>query len=125
MFRLTGAFLDAESAVGVLGSGVGLQLEGGGVVHERLRTLGDAGAAVVEISASLQKKITVSKAGFIWTVLSPGREGYMTPTFITLIKTRTELEVSHTPTQTTAYFYSHTHTITVLRLERREAGSGS
>lgn len=32
-----------------------LQLEGGGVVDERLRALGHAGSTVVEIGASLQR----------------------------------------------------------------------
>lgn len=54
--RLTGTLLDAEGSVGVLGSGVVLQLEGGGVVDERLRALGHAGAAVVEVGASLQTR---------------------------------------------------------------------
>lgn len=53
--RLTWAFLDAEGAVGVLGPGVVFQLEGGGVVDERLRALGHARSAVVEIGAGLQR----------------------------------------------------------------------
>jgi len=52
--RLTWAFLDTEGSIGVLGSGVVLQLERRGVVHERLRALGHARSAVVEIGAGLQ-----------------------------------------------------------------------
>lgn len=54
-WRLTWTFLDTERSVGVLGSGVVLQLERRGVVHERLGALGHAGAAVVEIGASLRR----------------------------------------------------------------------
>lgn len=53
--RLTGTFLHTKGSIGVLGSGVVLQLEGRGVVHKRLRALGHACSAVVEIGASLQK----------------------------------------------------------------------
>lgn len=52
--RLTWAFLDAEGPIGVLGSGVVLQLERCGVVDKRLRALGHTRSAVVEIGASLQ-----------------------------------------------------------------------
>lgn len=55
---LTWTFLDTKCAVGVLGSGVVLQLERGGVVHKRLRALGHARPAVVEIGARLQRKHT-------------------------------------------------------------------
>lgn len=54
-WRLTWTLLDTERSVGVLGSGVVLQLERCGVVHKRLGALGHAGAAVVEIGASLQR----------------------------------------------------------------------
>lgn len=53
--RLTWTFLDTERSIGVFGSGVVLQLKGCGVVHKRLRALGHAGTAVVEIGASLQR----------------------------------------------------------------------
>lgn len=53
--RLTWTFLDTERSVGVLGSGVVLQLERCGVVHKRLGALGHACAAVVEIGASLRR----------------------------------------------------------------------
>lgn len=55
---LTWTFLDTKCAVGVLGSGVVLQLERGGVVHKRLRALGHARPAVVEIGARLRRKHT-------------------------------------------------------------------
>lgn len=53
---LTWAFLDAEGSVGVFGPGVVLQLEGDGVVDERLRTLGHTGPAVIEVGAGLQRE---------------------------------------------------------------------
>lgn len=53
---LTWTFLDAKCAVGVLGSGVVLQLKRCGVVHKRLRALGHARPAVVEIGARLRRK---------------------------------------------------------------------
>lgn len=58
--RLTWTLLDTEGSVGVLGSGVVLQLKGCGIVHKRLRALGHTGAAVVEIGASLRNTNTVS-----------------------------------------------------------------
>lgn len=54
--ELTWTLLDAERPVGVLGAGVVLQLERGGVVHERLRALGHTRPAVVEVGAGLQEK---------------------------------------------------------------------
>lgn len=55
---LTWTFLDTKCAVGVLGSGVVLQLKRRGVVHKRLRALGHARPAVVEIGARLRRKHT-------------------------------------------------------------------
>lgn len=43
----------------VLGVGVGLQFEGVLVVEKGLRTQGDAGARVVELSAGLEHTVTV------------------------------------------------------------------
>lgn len=54
--RLTWTLLDTKCSVGVLGSGVVLQLERCGVVHEGLRALGHTGSAVVEIGTSLQRE---------------------------------------------------------------------
>lgn len=54
LLRLTGTFPDTEGSVGVLGSGVVLELERCRVVHKRLRALGHARARVVEIGASLR-----------------------------------------------------------------------
>lgn len=56
MKGLTWTFLDAKRAVGVLGSGVVLQLKRRGVVHKRLRALSHARPAVVEIGARLRRK---------------------------------------------------------------------
>lgn len=53
---LTWAFLDTKRAVRVLGSGVVLQLKRRWVVHKRLRALGHARPAVVEIGARLRRK---------------------------------------------------------------------
>ena len=53
--KLTWTLLDAKGPVGVLGPGVVLQLEGRGVVDERLGALGHARAAVVEVGASLRR----------------------------------------------------------------------
>lgn len=54
---LTWTFLDAEGSVGVFGPGVVLQLEGDGVVDERLWALGHACPAVVEVGTGLQMKV--------------------------------------------------------------------
>lgn len=51
---LTWTFFHAEGSVGVLGAGVVLQLEGGGVIDERLRALGHTSTAVIEVGARLQ-----------------------------------------------------------------------
>lgn len=51
---LTWAFFHAEGSVGVLGPGIVLQLEGGGVVDERLRALCHTSPAVIEVGARLR-----------------------------------------------------------------------
>lgn len=51
---LTWTFFHAEGSVGVLGARIVLQLEGGRVVDERLRALGHASTAVIEVGARLQ-----------------------------------------------------------------------
>lgn len=51
---LTWAFFHAEGSVGVLGPGIVLQLEGGGVVDERLRALSHTSTTVIEVGARLQ-----------------------------------------------------------------------
>lgn len=51
---LTWTFFHAESSVCVLGPGIVLQLEGGGVVDERLRALSHTSTTVIEVGARLQ-----------------------------------------------------------------------
>lgn len=58
---LTWTFLNAESSVGVFGPGVVFQLEGDGVVDERLWALGHARPAVVEVGTGLQTKVERKK----------------------------------------------------------------
>lgn len=71
---LTWTFLDTKCTVGVLGSGVVLQLKRRGVVHKRLRALGHARPTVIEIGARLRKKHTTP--GQLWTASrSPDARG--------------------------------------------------
>lgn len=55
---LTWALFDTEGSISVLGCWVLLQLEGVGVVDQRLRALGHTCPAVIEISAGLQGQHT-------------------------------------------------------------------
>lgn len=63
---LTWTFLDTEGSVGVFGPGVVLQLEGDGVVDERLWALGHTCPAVVEVGTGLQMKVEGKKNNFIY-----------------------------------------------------------
>lgn len=64
---LTWTFLDAEGSVGVFCPGVVLQLEGDGVVDERLRALGHTRPAVVEVGTGLRMKVEGKEKQFLFT----------------------------------------------------------
>lgn len=55
MVRPTWTLLDTEGSIGVLCSGVVLQLEGGGVVDKWLGALGHTCPTVIEVGAGLQR----------------------------------------------------------------------
>lgn len=63
---LTRTFLDAEGSIGVFGPGVVLQLEGNGVVDERLWALGRTRPTVIEVGTGLQMKVE-GKINFIYS----------------------------------------------------------